>query len=1153
MQGRKRRECAKASGHGERACCAPAVSLRSKGARRSASIRWGRAGTEEGARIVMDRMLPAGAVVEGLTALVLVVALLVVAPGRERELRVLSHWLAGALVFETTARLLPVWMDGGSDTVMFMHGALHGLAPVLVLMGVYGTRANQSQSGLPLVLGVLVLGWLGVSTAAGLAPLWTDVPLLVGRGLVFALVADMAWRRRRAPFAAVAGLAVLLALVSGLAAAANSLAPPLLVLVGPGNWLLLVGLAVATLAGAAGARSPAGGPDEPPGQDPEARHLGDAGAILAALDVAIIRVSGDARVAWVNAGARQLFHAGSEAELVGLPWSRLVPEGGAEGAALTVAPGMAARGSFAEFRGAPGPVAMLARTLDGVDMSLEGTRLSGPDPSGGVTLKLLDRSQIEHLSVMARLSIEMDDLILSGAATRALSRLVCQRVREMEGATLVWIALPESSDGLVLQAIEGQGGTALAEGIGKPLPADIQVRLAGVLDHGRRTPRSGTMADPGGVPVAFPPTARDAAGGPDGDGEGDAAPGFAALLGGSGMAVAFSFFGPRDRFGVLVAHGAGMGLDRSARMRLDVVSRRLSNMARLCHENSFLRLQSAAMSVAANAIFITEQDGRIAWVNEAFTSLSGFSGEEVCGKTPHILFSGHQNTDTYNDMWGTIRRGDVWRGELVERRKDGTLYTVQQTVTPMRGPDDDSVYYVAVHEDISARKRAEERIRYLSNYDMLTRLPNRVLFRDRLHQAVSLARRVNGSVAVLFMDLTEFSRVNDTLGHDIGDQILMTVGSRINAAAAAEVDTVARMGGDEFAIIQSGAHGADAAASLAVRLARIVETPVEMAGNTVSLRVTIGIALYPEDGTDPDNLIKAADLAMHRVDRSQGEAYRFFSNEINDEAQIRLDLEVDLRRALERGELLNYYQPQYDMAGRLVGMEALVRWQHPTRGLVPPGQFITVAEESGLIVPLGEGVVQRALADLAAWKAEGLPMVPVAVNFSAVQLRDSALVTRLLEALEHHGLPINALDLELTESVLMSEHAGAVGFLTRLADAGFRIAIDDFGTGYSSLSYLKRFPVHKLKIDQSFVCHINEDRNDTILVSAIINLGHSLGMMVIAEGVETDDQLAHLRHVGVDVVQGYLLGRPMPEQDMRGLMRAPPLDFSSVEYVPDPA
>jgi diguanylate cyclase (GGDEF)-like protein/PAS domain S-box-containing protein len=991
---------------------------------------------------------------EALTAVVLAVALAVA--GRRREDldgRTLGLWLGGALILEAVAHLVLTWPDLTPIPYHFVFASLHGLAPVLILMAVLSARkAMAAASGLPLVLGVLVVISLGAMIETGVTLRWVDAAVHGMRALILAIVALLAWRRL------------------------------------PGRLGITVSVLTALM------------------------------ALVSAAAMVIAATTASAH------GFEPLAHLLSWGLLVALALSAL----------------------FAEIRGA---LAEPSTSVGARSASADhpAVSLAGPDADGTVGQHLGPAVGKPVVSDMAQLCLRMDDLMLGGSSSRGLAALVCQWVAQHDDAALVWVAIRDPFGTVTLQGAEGPAADPLRDLIDHPLPGDLADTL--VSAAGLEGSQAGFDIEgaPPGVPMRLGGTGADRTAepaSPEGDGATHArapADAWNAALSSANAALVFPFAGAQGRFCALVVHGGALALDRGARQHLSIIARRLASMAQLCHETGFLRLQSAAMSVAANAIFITDQDGRIAWANEAFTRLSGFSGDEVRGKTPHILFSGHQDPKTYSDLWSTLKRGDVWRGELVERRKDGTLYTVQQTVTPMRGPDGDAVYYVAVHEDISARKRAEERIRYMSNYDMLTRLPNRVLFRDRLHQAVALARRVKGSVSVLFLDLTQFSRVNDTLGHDIGDQILMTVGSRINAAVVDEVDTVARMGGDEFAIIQSGGNGAEAAASLAVRLARIVETPVEISGTSVSLRATVGIAMYPEDGADPDGLIKAADLAMHRVVRSEGEAYRFFSNEINDEAQVRLDLEADLRRALERGELLNYYQPQYDVTGTLVGMEALVRWLHPTRGLVPPGQFIAVAEDSGLIVPLGEEVLHRALADLATWRKDGLPLVPVAVNISAVQFRDSGLVTRLRDALERHDLPPSALDLELTESVLMGEHAGAVGFLTRLADAGFRIAIDDFGTGYSSLSYLKRFPVHKLKIDQSFVRHINEDRNDTILVSAIINLGHSLGMSVIAEGVETEAQFKHLRSVGIDVLQGYLLGRPMPEEQIRPLMTAPAL------------
>ena len=1087
---------------------------------------------------------------EAMTAVVLAVALALA--GRRRpdlDGRTLRLWLAGALILEAMARLVLTWPSLHPIPYYFIFASLHGLAPVLILMAVLSARkVTASASGLPLVLGVLVVIGLGVMIETGVALRWVDVALHGMRALILGVVVLLAWHRLPSPLGvAVSVLTALMALVSLGAVAIATMTPaasgvePLAHML---NRVLLVALALVALfaesKGALAETSPRHGdgagsaiPDHPAGP-------------LDGTDIPLVRLNANGHIVQANAAAETILRTPPGSDPVG--WSLFRPAPAGE-----VGESVKADDWRRLFDSAPLPhgteFPARARALDGSEMRLHLTRLAGPDADGTVVLHL--RQSIGDLAVSetAHLCMQMDDLMLAGSSPRGLAALVCQWVSDRNGATLVWVGMRDPFGTVMLQGADGPAATPLRDLIDHPLPSDLANTLVSATRLEGSDAGLDTEGAPPGVPMRLAVTSARPRSEPIRTDGGEAAQARApapdqewdAALSPAGAALVFPFAGAQGRFCALVVHGGALASDHGARQHLYVIARRLSSMAQLCHETGFLRLQSAAMSVAANAIFITGQDGRIAWANEAFTRLSGFSGEEVRGKTPHVLFSGHQDPKTYADLWSTLKRGDVWRGELVERRKDGSLYTVQQTVTPMREPDSDAVYYVAVHEDISARKRAEERIRYLSNYDMLTRLPNRILFRDRLHQAVALARRVKGSVSVLFLDLTQFSRVNDTLGHDIGDQILMTVGSRINAAVVDEVDTVARMGGDEFAIIQSGGNGAEAAASLAVRLARIVETPVEMNGTSVSLRATVGIAMYPEDGADPDGLIKAADLAMHRVAPSEGEAYRFFSNEINDEAQIRLDLEADLRRALERGELLNHYQPQYDVTGTLVGMEALVRWQHPTRGLVPPGQFIAVAEDSGLIAPLGEEVLHRALDDLVAWRDAGLPLVPVAVNISVVQFRDGGLVTRLRDAVESRGLPPSALDLELTESVLMGEHAGAVGFLTRLADAGFRIAIDDFGTGYSSLSYLKRFPVRKLKIDQSFVRNINEDRNDTILVSAIINLGHSLGMLVIAEGVETEAQFTHLRSVGIDVLQGYLLGRPMPEEQMRALMAAPAL------------
>jgi len=571
--------------------------------------------------------------------------------------------------------------------------------------------------------------------------------------------------------------------------------------------------------------------------------------------------------------------------------------------------------------------------------------------------------------------------------------------------------------------------------------------------------------------------------------------------------------------------------------RLESVAARISAARQTVRDQLRLRLQGTAMAAAANAIFITDSSGCIEWVNEAFTRLSGYAAEDVIGQTPAILQAGSEEEESYRRLWETIHAGRVWRGEVVARRKDGTLYTVDQTVVPILDDDGKPAHFVMVHEDITERKRAEERVRYLSNYDTLTRLPNRVLFRDHLYQSVAQARNAHSQLAVLFIDLDQFSRVNDTLGHEVGDQMLMTVASRINAVAAPYADTVARLSGDEFALIQSRLPNADAAAILARKVIEAVHRPVDLDGLEVRVGANVGIAIFPQDGEDPDHLIKNADMAMYRAIRSESEDYCFFSNEMNAEARIRLGLEGDLRHAIANGGLTLYYQPQVNVqTRRIVGVEALLRWNHPEHGWLSPARFIPIAEETGLIIPIGDWVMEEALRQCRAWRDAGLPPITVAVNISALQFQRRDLVSKVEQALEVTGTEPSMLELELTESMLMVDAQSAVEMLRALSDLGVQLAIDDFGTGYSSLSYLKQFPVHKLKLDQSFVRHMLDDQNDKVIARATINLGHSLGLRVIAEGVEQEAQFSYLRDEGADEVQGFLFGRPVPADDLARML-----------------
>jgi diguanylate cyclase (GGDEF)-like protein len=419
----------------------------------------------------------------------------------------------------------------------------------------------------------------------------------------------------------------------------------------------------------------------------------------------------------------------------------------------------------------------------------------------------------------------------------------------------------------------------------------------------------------------------------------------------------------------------------------------------------------------------------------------------------------------------------------------------------------------------------------------MTGLPNRGLFRERLIQALARADKVEQPLAVLFLDLDRFSRINDTMGHDLGDRLLTRIVERL-VAVTRSADTLARVGGDEFAVILDKQASAATSVILARRLLNAIARPYDIDGHEMHLGASVGISFYPDDARDADQLIRNADRAMYHAIHEAPNGYRFFSSAMNVEMQARNTLERDLRLAIGRDEFVVHYQPQLELStGVVIGLEALVRWEHPSRGLVLPGEFISLAEETGLIVPLGALVLRRVCEQIRTWSDDGLDLVPVAVNLSAVQLHRDSLVDDIQAVVEECGIEPRWLELELTESSVMTDAKAAERTLQALDAFGIKLAIDDFGTGYSSLSYLKRFPVTKLKIDQSFVSSLaDETSNDAAIARAIITLGHSLGMHVVSEGVETEGQLAYLRRQGCDSIQGFLFSRPVPAQEVPSIL-----------------
>jgi diguanylate cyclase (GGDEF)-like protein/PAS domain S-box-containing protein len=679
-----------------------------------------------------------------------------------------------------------------------------------------------------------------------------------------------------------------------------------------------------------------------------------------------------------------------------------------------------------------------------------------------------------------------------------------------------------------------------------------------------------------------------------------------------------------------------------------------------------LNLQSAALKAADNAVFITDHEGTILWVNRSFTTLTGYSQEEALGKNVRLLKSGEQSESFYANLWSTISSGKVWKGEIVNRRKDGTTYPEEMTITPVTRDDGNPAnrYFIVIKQDITERKLAEEmlqnnankyrvlfedsadanwlmdekgfldcnsaalkmfgysaaaemkhpsdisplnqadgtpsraasekkitaaflngkerfewlhqrkngkvfpaevcltaltlsgrrtllatvrditdrkvaeeRVQYLAYYDALTGLPNRTLLQDRLFKALAGARRQKDKVALLFLDLDGFKNINDSLGHSVGDLLLQEVAERLKIWGR-ERDTVARLGGDEFLIMLTSVENSVDIAVAAERLMKAMTAEFVVQGHSFSVSCSIGVSIFPEHGTDCETLIKNADAAMYGAKENGRNNFRFFSDEMNALAVERLTLESSLRLALAREELFLMYQPQMDVVtGTVTGLEALLRWQHPDLGLVPPDKFIRIAENSGLIVPIGEWVLRTACRQAQSWQDEGLPAVTVAVNVSAVQFRQQGFCELIRNVLHETGLAPQCLELELTESLLLANAEVMLSVVEQLKAIGITLAIDDFGTGYSSFSYLRQFQVSRLKIDRSFIRDVAVKPDDAAITTAIISMAKSLNLKVIAEGVEDEAQMSFLRTHHCDEIQGYYFSKPLAVKDVANKLR----------------
>jgi diguanylate cyclase (GGDEF)-like protein/PAS domain S-box-containing protein len=679
-----------------------------------------------------------------------------------------------------------------------------------------------------------------------------------------------------------------------------------------------------------------------------------------------------------------------------------------------------------------------------------------------------------------------------------------------------------------------------------------------------------------------------------------------------------------------------------------------------------LRLLSAALEAAANAIMITNHEGAIVWVNPAFTTMTGYSKEELLGQNSRSLKSGVHSESYYAELWSTISSGRVWQGEMTNKRKDGTFYAEEMTITPVIRDlgDPANRYFVAIKQDITVRKQAEEmvqnnenkyralfegsadanwlmdrkgflncnsaalqmfgyanvaemkspadisppnqpdgrssrvlaeeriaaaflhgkerfewlhqrkdgsvfpaevcltalalsgqptllatvrdisdrklaekQIQFLAYYDALTALPNRTLLQDRLTQALAVARRQGNKVAVLFIDLDRFKDINDSLGHSAGDLLLQKVAERLRTSGR-EQDTVARLGGDEFLITLTDVKDVPDVAVAVERLMDTLTAEFVIQEHTLNVSCSIGISIFPEHGADCETLIKNADAAMYSAKADGRNNFRFFTDDMNAQAAERLTLESSLRSALAKEEFFLMYQPQMDIAtGRITGLEALLRWRHPELGLVPPDKFIRIAENSGLIVPIGEWVLRAACSQARKWQDEGLPALTVAVNVSAIQFRQESFGEDIRKLLHETGLPPQYLELELTESLLLTNADLMLSVIQKLKATGVTLAIDDFGTGYSSFSYLRQFQVSKLKIDRSFIQNVAASPDDAAITAAIISMAKSLHLKVIAEGVENEAQMLFLREHQCDEIQGYYFSKPLAVRDVADRLR----------------
>ncbi|MBT1073558.1 putative bifunctional diguanylate cyclase/phosphodiesterase [Pelotalea chapellei] len=540
-----------------------------------------------------------------------------------------------------------------------------------------------------------------------------------------------------------------------------------------------------------------------------------------------------------------------------------------------------------------------------------------------------------------------------------------------------------------------------------------------------------------------------------------------------------------------------------------------------------LRLSAKVFENTVEGVIITDAETKILAVNRAFSQVTGYGIEDVLNLTPQILKSGRHEPEFYEDMWKSLKQSGQWVGEIWNKRKTGEIYPERLTIGVVRDTTGEVGHYVGVFSDISDVKRTQERLDFLAHHDLLTCLPNRLLFNQRLKQSLALAQRNNRQLAVVFIDLDHFKNVNDTLGHDLGDELLKRVAEELSEHVRTS-DTLARIGGDEFILLLDEIEAPRYAGAIAEKFLELLSHSMMISGYEIVISASIGVSFYPSDGQDAATLVKNADTAMYYAKTHGRNSSHFYAPAMSEYARERVHLEALLRRSIERNELLLHYQPQVDIrTGKLLGAEALVRWNSPELGIVMPVRFIPVAEDIGFISALGEWVLRTACHQVKEWDESGFVLPTISVNLSMKQLEHGDIISTVFSILEETGLSAERLEMEVTESTVM-DNERVLRVLEGLRALGIQLAVDDFGTGYSSLSYLSRLPIQKLKIDRSFISNVTNDSSREAIVRAIIALANALNLQTIAEGIETESEAKFLRQEGCQQAQGYLFSRPLP-------------------------